>query len=283
MLILAGFLPLQIHAQENIPEKIQSMYEKAKILVDEGKVLKAEKQFTKILDRSQHGRSLFQLAKIESDGGSSPGMILPKVITARRLMQEEQVWLERTQENEHELLQVSDLIQEAADLIHNLGGETPEEMMAQENPNFDPDKVELSSGSESFITIDLIDTNQEVKIGINGSIQINNSEYRLFPKDKVSTYFLINEELPDNTRLPSEAELESLLTGLLSCTKGKQFLSNLDWGNRRSIKFISKQMFYDDENNQLVKGFRLKKAGLSLETAEIEPGDTAITILIVTP
>jgi hypothetical protein len=277
---LSGFIPKQGIAQVDISEKTRNMYDKAKMLLDQGKESKAEKLFTKLVEREQHGRSLFQLSKIESGQNKSTAMLLSKVITARRLMQEELTWLQQNQGNDHDLLNLSELISEADDLIHSLGGLTPEELLAKENDNFihvNSTAVYSDSATQSRGI-----TENELSVGNDGSILVNNQEIIFFPKDSISTFFKINENLPKETRLPTDKELETIITTLLSNKEGKQILLNLNWLNRPTLRIVSNQLFYDDENNQLVKGLRLKKRDLSLETADIEPGDSAIAILIVT-
>jgi hypothetical protein len=282
--MVAGFLPFLSNAQENIPEKTQNLYEKAMKLLEKGKEAKAEKQFTKILVREQHGRSLFQVSKIESENGSSPGMILPKLITAHRLMKEEFVWLERSSGNEYDMLKLTQMIEESVEMIHNMGGKTLEEITLDENPNFDPDNnLPSISESESKTIWNNNNSNVDINIGNDGSIHVDNNTFLLFPQGSVSTFFLINELLPEGSRLPSEAELEKVLMSLLSSTSGRQYLNDQYHDKRKTLKFISNSLFFDNENNQLVKGFQLKKSGLSLESADIEPGDSSQTFLIITP
>lgn len=282
MIVITGLLPLHVTAQENIPEKTQRLYENAVKLLENGKKASAEKQFAKILARGQHGRSLFQLSKIESGNDNSSGMMLPKVITAHRLMQEELAWLKNSPGNEFKILKLEELIEESVEMIHTLGGKTPEEMIADENPNFDPDKV---SDSSSYPEPESpgIDADASILIGNDGNLTIDSDAYLFFPQGSVSTYFLINEMLPDGTRLPTEAELEKVLMNMLSTASGKKFLTDQYKDDRKTLKFVSDSLFYDYENNQLVKGFQLKKDRLSLEATNIEPGDSAVTFLIITP
>ena len=263
---------------QSASERTNNKYDKAMFYLEAGKTSKAVKLFQKLIDKDQHGKSLFQLSRIELERDGVSDILVAKLTTARRLMQEEEEYIESHQGSNFEQLNLLQLISDVDDLLHVLGVNTPEEIVEMEiQQRIDEDSISKSDDTKYEPSLSSDNIFKQLS---NGYFELNGLETGFFKKGEITTFYQANDSMPIGYRLLQLQELEDVLTGLLSQADGRQLLKQLPWEYRSSLKFISDEIFFDDENNPLVRGFLLKLNKLELETKDIDPGDSAVAILI---